>query len=134
MSAFVVNDKTISAIVKGFEIYGGVFRCENYNPKNQIIINQTTKRTDEGQALKDYNVQAVAIRYSEEFEQIPFKYEDVEIDEGTVIGCIDCFIYQAEENPDFPTSRLFYSLQSLKDKIIERLVKKVGQEMPYGIY
>lgn len=133
MSAFVVNDKTISAIVKGFEYYGGVFRCENYSPKNQVIISQAAKRHEEGQALKDYNVLAVAIRYSEDFKQIPFRFENVEIDEGTVIGCIDCFIYQAEENPEFPTSELFYSLQSLKDKIIERLVKKVGQEIPYGL-
>lgn len=115
MSAFVVNDKTISAIVKGFEYYGGAFRCENYSPKNQVIFNQTAKRHEEGQALKDYDVLAVAIHYSEEFKQIPFRFEDVEINEGIVVGCIDCFCYQACENPEFYESKLYRSLQGLKN-------------------
>ena len=60
-------------------------------------------------------------------------FEDVEINEGVAVGCINCYIYQACETPDFETSELYYSMKRLKDRILERLINKAGQEIPWGI-
>lgn len=41
MSAYIVNDETISAIVKGFEMYGATYNAEGYKKPISIIINVT---------------------------------------------------------------------------------------------
>lgn len=137
MSAYVVSDKTLSAIVKGFERYStrlaGNFECEGYTPEYSMIIFGSSTRKKQGQALKNYNVEAVNIRYRENSEPTEFHFEDVEINEGIVVGCIDCFCYQACENPEFYESKLYRSLQGLKNCILERLIKEKGQEIEWGI-
>lgn len=137
MSAYVVSDRTISAIIEGFERYStkfsGQFECEGYTPENLIIVYGSTQRRKQGQALKNYNVEAVNIRYREDSKPTEFHFEDVEINEGVVVGCIDCYCYQACENPNFYESKLYRSLQGLKTCILERLIKEKGQEIEWGI-
>lgn len=137
MSAYVVSDRTISAIVKGFEVYAtrfeGHFRCEGYTPENSIIVCGSSQRKKQGQALKNYNVEAVNIRYGEGSEPTEFIFENIDINEGIVVGCIDCYCSQACENPDFYDSKLYASFQSLKKCILERLIKEKGQKIEWGI-
>lgn len=133
MSAYIVSNKTISAIAKAFAAYGTVYRASNYNPKPSIIKTLRSEITDIGQSLLDQNYASVNARYGEETPAPKFFFEDVEINEGVVVGCIKCYIYQACESPDFETSDLYYSLKRLKDRILERLINKAGQEIPWGI-
>lgn len=137
MSAFVCNNRTISAIIKGFEVYStrfsGGFKCEGYAPTVSVLVNRTGEREKQGQALLNYNIEAVNCRYSEDTKPWKFEFENVEINEGIVKGCIDCYCYQACENPDFYESDLYMSLQRLKDCILERLIEKAGQTVEWGI-
>lgn len=41
MSAYIVNNETISAIVKGFEIYGATYNAEGY--KNRIRLSSISQ-------------------------------------------------------------------------------------------
>ena len=55
MSAYIVNDETISAIVKEFEIYGAFYEAEGYKKPNSIIISITDLRNSIGQHLLNQN-------------------------------------------------------------------------------
>lgn len=133
MSAYIVNNKTISAIAKAFVMYGATYSAENYNPNPTWIKSLHTTAAEIGQSLLEQNYASVNFRYREETPAPPFEYADVDINEGIVTGCIDCYIYQACETNDFETSELYYSLIRLKDRVLERLIKRAGQEMPWGI-
>lgn len=65
MSAYIVNNETISAIVKGFEIYGATYNAEGYEKPNQIIINITDLRNSIGQHLLNQNYASVNLWYRE---------------------------------------------------------------------
>ena len=134
MSAYIVSNKTISAIAKAFTIYGTVYHAANYFPKPSMIKTRGSEIIDIGQSLLDQNYASVNARYCEKTQAPKFFFEDVEINEGVAVGCINCYIYQACETPDFETSELYYSLKRLKDRILERFINKAGQEIPWGIY
>lgn len=129
MSAYIVNDKTIHAIVKGFETYEVEYRAERYNEYNESL--QDIKN-DIGQSLLDQNYKSVNYRYSKDEKSPIYKYEDVEINEGILLGCIDCYIYQACETDDFFETDLYHSLIRLKTAMLERLIKEKGQKTPWG--
>lgn len=133
MSAYIVSNKTISAIAKAFVTYGTVYRASNYFPKHSMIKTLRSEITDIGQSLLNQNYASVNARYCEKTQAPKFFFEDVEINEGVAVGCINCYIYQACETPCFETSDLYYSLKRLKDRILERLINKAGQEIPWGI-
>ena len=136
MSAYVVDNKTISAIAKAFETYGVEYKAENLKNTNPFgcawIIDVESLRHDIGQSLLDQNYASVNYRYSEETETPDFKYEDVEINEGIIKGCIDCYDYQACETDDYFKSDIYKSLQKLKEKLLERLISRQGYEVPWG--
>lgn len=79
------------------------------------MLRLNAKGKTRSQALKNYNVEAVNIRYNEDSKPTEFHFEDVEINEGITVGCIDCYCYQAGENPAFYESKLYRSLQGLKN-------------------
>ena len=136
MSAYVVDNKTISALAKAFELYGVEYKAENLKDTNPFgvnwIVDVESLRHDIGQSLLDQNYVSVNYRYSEETETPDFNYEDVEINEGIVKGCIDCYTYQACETRDFFETDLYKSLVRLKDKLLDRLISKNGYETPWG--
>lgn len=132
MSAYIVNNETIHAIVKGFEIYNADFTAEGYSRPLQIIIDLQALRDGIGQTLLNQNYKSVNYRYSEETETPKYIYKDVEINEGILVGCIDCYIYQACETDDFFESELYKSLLRLKDAMLERMIKEKGQEITWG--
>ena len=69
-----------------------------------------------------------------EDDKIPeYRFSDVEYNEGMLLGCINCYIYQACETEDFFETDLYRSLQTLKEAILERLIKEKGQDIPWGI-
>jgi len=132
MSAFIVNNETISVLAKAFVEYGVDFHAEGYEKPIQIIINFKQLYTGIGQALLDQNYRSVNCRYNDDTETPKFEYADVEIDEGIVYGCIACYNYQACETEDYFDSDLYASLLRLKDKLIERLLRREKMAAPYG--
>lgn len=139
MSAYIVNDETISVIVKAFEIYGVSYRSDDYNPRIQVIVDINEIRHSIGQSLVNQNYKSVNYRYSEATLSHKFEYKDVEViknhkvDTGLIVGCIDCYNYQACETKDYFQSELYYSLQSLKTAILERYIKNDGFRIVWGL-
>ena len=132
MSAYIVNDKTIHAIVKGFEQYNADFAAEGYTRPIQVIIDLQALRNGIGQILLDQNYKSVNYRYSDELKTPKYNFEDVEINEGILLGCINCYEYQACETDDFFESALYRSLMRLKEAMLERMIADKGQEIPWG--
>lgn len=132
MSAYVVDNKTISAIVKGFEIYGVEYLADNYEVPVQVIINLSEIREGIGQSLLDQNYKSVNYRYDENTQTPKFEYEDVEVNAGTIYGCIQCYNYQACETEDYFESVLYNSLIRLEKAMLERYIEKDGFEIPWG--
>lgn len=132
MSAYIVDNKTISAIAKAFDRYHVDYAAEDYERPIQIIINVRELRQGIGQSLLNQNYRSVNYRYNEDTEVPVFEYEDVHIDEGIVYGCIQCYEYQACETSDYYESQLHYSLVRMKSKLTERLLKRCVLAAPYG--
>lgn len=130
MSAYICDNKTISALAKAFVHYGITFKDNITSQQAFIIVNDEYKRI--GQSLLDQNYRSVNYRYGEDTKTPEFEYEDVEIDEGIIYGCISCYDYQACETDDYFESAIHHSLMNLKEQLLERLIKRCGMKAPYG--
>ena len=138
MSAFIVNDETISAIVRGFEIYGVEYCAEGYQKPIQILIDRASMRKSIGQHLVNQNYASVNGRYSEDNKPHEFHYVEIpNINAGMIKGCIDCYNYQTCEvdidGYDYFQSLMYYSLRNLKDKMLEKYIFDEGHEIRWGI-
>jgi len=87
VSAYIVNDETISVIVKGFVEYDVDYTADDYRPDRCSI----------GQSLLNQNYKSVNYRYNESTKPHSFQYTNININEGMLLGCIDCYEYQACE-------------------------------------
>ena len=132
MSAYIVNNETIHAIVKGFMQYNAEFKAEGYEKPIQVIIDLQELGNGIGQKLLEQNYKSVNYRYSEDTETPTYKYKDVEINEGVLLGCIQCYEYQACETNDYFESDIHESLNGLKMAMLERMIQQKGYEIPWG--
>ena len=132
MSAFIVNNETISVLVEGFIQYGIDYHANNYKAPKGWIIDLAEVRNAIGQSLLDQNYKSVNYRYNEDVKTPKFEYVPVNIDEGTIYGCIKCYEYQACETNDYFESDIHESFKRLQNEMLERFIKNAGQKMPYG--
>ena len=140
MSAYICDNKTISALAKAFDEYSTrffKFEADNFTDEGDIggfgvIFDSDATIRSIGQALLDQNYKSVNYRYNEETETPRFKYEDVEINEGIVYGCMNYYEYQACETPGYENSKLHKSFERMKKVLLERLLRKNGMAAPYG--
>ncbi len=132
MSCYVVNNKTISAIVDGILNYNVDYRADNYNAPVQVIIDLQKLRNAIGQSLLDQNWDSVNYRYCMHDVAPKFEYERVEVNPGIILGCVQCYEYQAGETKRYLESALHFSLQELVNKMLERYIEKDGFEIPWG--
>ena len=134
MSAFICDNKTITCIAKAFIAYGVTFRGGRPKTNMELILfdaNGELKRI--GQALLDENYRSINFRYREDTEVPEFEPEEIDMfDEGTVMGCIACYTYQACETNDWEDTLVYKDLIELKNKILMRLLKAFNMKMPYG--
>lgn len=132
MSAFIVNDETIHAIVQGIERYGVEFEAEGYKQPNQVIIDRQAKNNGIGQILLNQNYRSVFELYNRGGEIPKYRFREVECNEGTLLGCIQCYIYQACETEGFFETKLYRSLQQLKEAMLRAMIEQQGQKIPWG--
>ena len=130
MSAYIVSDKTISVIAKGLVDYGVETEGVKFDTMQMMLINLRYEPI--GQWLLEQNYKSANYRYDDDLQTPKFNYEEVEADEGTLLGCIDCYMYQSCETPDFEDTGIYRALQELKRKMLERLIKAKGYEIPWG--
>lgn len=140
MSAFIVSDLTISAIVKGLEMYNVSFAAEGYSaPAKSYIISLATVRKAIGQYLLNQNYNSVNYRYKEKEPSREFVYHDIKnINPGMIVGAINCYNYQTceapIENQEYFETQLYFSLQRLKDAILDRYITRDGYEITWEVY
>ena len=129
ISAYICDNKTISAIAKAFEQYATRdfgYKAPDYKPSYSFIIEVGENEQRIGQSLLNKNVASVNYRYDEDRPAPVFEYEDVKIDEGIVYGCIRNYEYQACEEPDYFECDVHKSLARLKEQMLRRLIKRCG--------
>lgn len=139
MSAFVVSDKTITAIVTAMQHKH--FSTDLKDPKTGKVYNARTNPQMYGQLLLNENYRSVNYRYEEKSEPRTFQmtyntreggYRD-EFTLGEMYGSIECYMYQTCETPDWVGSDIYFAMCSLKDDLAERMAEKLGMEIPWGI-
>lgn len=134
MSCYIVNKKTIDVIVKGIEDYGIDYRAKNYKTDNcRLIVLRGSQNDAIGQSLLNQNYASVDYRYRENNKVPEYHFSDVEYNEGMLLGCINCYLYQACETEDFFESELYRSLRRLKEAMLEQLIEDKGQDIPWGV-
>lgn len=143
MSAYIVSNATISLIAQAFNDYGVTFKAENYDPTACYIggcsafIDSEALTRNIGQALLEQNYKSVNYRYGEDEPTPMFEPEDVSehiANLGTIMGCINCYNYQACETEDYDESDIYHSLEHLKEALYENALKRLGYtEFPWGI-
>ena len=135
MSAYIVNDKTVSVIVKAFEIYKVNYIGEGYE---DLIDDLDKRRQSLGQSLVDQNYRSVNCRYREYDPPHKFAFTDInlmvngKLDTGLIVGCIDCYEYESSENKEYYGSSIQYWLKSLKNAILKQYIKQDGFEISWG--
>lgn len=133
MSAYIVSKKTIDAIVKGLELYKVDLIVPHYDtfmPDMDLV----EIRNMRGRLLTKQNCDSANAMCPEKvIEEIPdYKYTDVEIDDGILVGCINCYIYHSCETADFFQGDIYNALGRIKSKILAKLIAEKGLLMPWG--
>ena len=137
MSAYIVNNETISVIVKAFEIYRVTYKAENYILP-QFVFSQSDTTNAIGQSLLDQNYKSVNYRYGEEEPTSKFEYKEInlikggKLNTGLIVGCIENYEYQACETKDYFNTYLHYSLVRLKEAILKRYIENDGLRITWG--
>lgn len=138
MSAYVVNDKTINVIASGFVDFGIEYR----NQENKIlncgsVYGAMIDLHKVGQIISTdllkANYDSVNYRYNENTEPCKIKFEKVAYNLGELLGCIKCFNYQACEVENWEDSLIYKDLQCLKNAILEKAIKQLGFNIPWGV-
>lgn len=135
MSAYVVNDATISVLVDGFMNYSDRFNeYKFYKAPKGWLIDINEERQAIGQALLDYNYKSVNYRYGEDEKPRKFQYRVVKDSYklNRLVGCIHCYNYQACEPDDYYESDVYKGLQTLKALILDRVAEREG-ELEWGV-
>lgn len=132
MSAYIVNEETISILAKAFLDYGVEYKAPDYNNKGGFIVFVDTHTQAIGQSLLNQNYKSVNYRYNEETPTPRFTYQrsidDKLADLGLIYGCIRCYEYQACETNDYFESDIHKSLMRLKEKLLERAISRLGYD------
>ena len=132
MSAYIVSNETISAIVKGFEIYKTKYHGEGYKPQTGWLIELNKERQAIGQSLLNQNYRSVNYRYNEDTTPERFVFKDVYVTPSIIYGCIHNYEYQACETDDYFLSEVHKSLDELQHNMLERILKIQYGDYPWG--
>ena len=138
MSAYVVNDKTINVIASGFVDLNVEYRNKkdeiwNCGSLYGIMIDLYTVGQIIATDLLKANYDSVNYRYQENTEPHKIKFEKVSYNLGELLGCINCFDYQACESENWEDSLIYKDLQCLKNAILKKAIKQLGFEIPWGV-
>lgn len=139
MSAYIVSDKTITAIVTAMQ--RKEFSTGLVNPKTMEEYNPRSNPQMVGQILLDQNYASINYRYDEnkpshrftmDFKTNERGYrEDFTL--GEMYGSVRSYMYQACETPDWVGSDIYFAMCGLKDDLAEKMLDKLGEEMTWGI-
>jgi len=116
MSAFIVSDETITAML---QIASYSDECYYWNEEHRLIGGRTTEI---GQKLLDENYRAVNYKYSEDSE--PHKYQHASIrhyEPVEIIVLCNCYRCRGDGTEDWEQSEAFAIWTALREKAIRKL-------------
>ena len=132
MSAFICDMQTIDCIVTGMERYEVLSLAQDVM-RGMVLIDSQKIKNAIGQKLLNENYRSVNYRYQE--SDIPPKYKWNELPhctDGDILGCIDCYEYQACETDDYFETDVHLSIVNLKEKMLRTRIRRDGLEIHYG--
>lgn len=119
MSAYVVNDNTINAIL-GF--------ADEYDMKAMDVAN----RGELGQILLAENYRSVNHRYSEELEAETYTYSRYTVKTFEALQYLSCLEYQSCETPDWERTQAFRLCARLRANMVRRLLEELAVPRVWG--
>ena len=139
MSAYIVSNKTIDAIIYGARTWNRT------TPLNGI--NVWSNPDEVGQMLLDQNYASVNYHYGEDEKAPRYHFpisdmaqfgilmldEDVTFTLGEVYGCVRCYRYQACETPDWNENPVKWWLDSLEGELTSAAFQRLHEDIPWGI-
>lgn len=123
MSAYIVSDETITAIVKGLEKY-----CRAYG----IVYLESPEKL--GQILVDENYRSVNERYNEESKPHKFQMKKLEeFNDGILFGCLTQYEYQACETDDYYSTNAGLLIYICMKEMLRKRINSQYGETPWGL-
>lgn len=136
ISCYVVSDLTISAIV-------AAMADTDFEPaslkdeKSGVKYNPATCGQIVGQMLLDANYASVNEYYGKHTRAHEFKLTQKQDGKpftlGEKYGCIECYEYQACQQPGYDNSESHGALDYAKDDLARKMLKKLGEEFVWGL-
>ena len=135
MSAYIVSNMTISAIVDGIALvdeYSYIGKLARKDPKKV------------GQMLLDENYRSVNERYDEDDKPYEFKFVSGEpgwseefmtphhFTYGQVLGSANCYEYQTCEYEGYDKTETWEAVERMKKNLFERMCHEIGMAVPWG--
>jgi hypothetical protein len=121
MSAFIVNNRTINAILQGknFGAYPGNALRYMWRGEGRSIEGSVQKV---GQVLVDENFRSVNFRYNEDQKPYAFRIiQDKSYTPVEVISMCDCYNYQSCEAPLWKETEAYAIVNALRERAIRNL-------------
>lgn len=133
MSCYICSKNTIMVVAQGLIDYGidKDYRLVNYSAMASVLVNERYQEL--AQVLLEQNYASVNSRYNENTKAPKEKFERIDYNCGTLLGCIQNYNYQSCNTEDYNNSLICRALKALKNKMLERLIKYLGQEIPFGL-
>lgn len=127
MSAFVVNDEHIDALLTAGLVWGektfGPISWDWPAPSDQppALTRETADAV--GLMLLSENVRSVNARYREQDEVGPYRFQRLpgKPDPVVILKAIDCLEYQSNETTDWPESEAFAFCAAMRYRAIREL-------------
>ena len=125
----IVKDETITVIAHGMVEYGIIFEADDFKKPHNV----EEEIRNIGQSLVNQNYASFNKRNDENLTPHKFEPKKVEYDEGVLLGCINCYNYQARETDGYADSKIYKCLMWLQIAMLAVLVKKNGMRIPWGV-
>lgn len=115
MSAFIVSDNTINAVLGFADKYDlDDFDCSDLSALGQLLV--------------DENYRSVNYRYDESDTPHTFVYARYTVPTLTALQHLACIEYQLCEPKDWETTRAFRLCARLRKNMVDRLLSELGAE------
>lgn len=116
MSAFIVNDNTINAVLGFADQYDlNQFGCEDFSALGQLLV--------------DENYRSVNHRYGENDTPHTFVYSRYTVPATAALQHLACIEYQLCEPKDWEITPAFRLCARLRKKMVDRLLLEIGVKL-----
>lgn len=135
MSAFIVTNQTIDAVVDGIirvqKEWGSTPLGFSMGP---VLVSTWRDYDKLGQALWDMNVDAVDARYNEKNEREKYRHSHADVGAIVELKQMQCFLYQCAEG-DVPETELYKAVKEYERRLASQIISNMAEwkQAPWGM-